>query len=177
MMTLAIKEFGSSVLREKASDVTELSDELLALISAMLETMYTANGIGLAAEQVGHTESVCIVDISPCMPEGEAPPIPMPLVLINPEITEGSGEVSTQEGCLSFPDIYAKIRRADNITVRFRDRDFQEQTLHADGLLSRAIQHELDHLNGVLLVDRMSAIQRISVSGRLKRLKKKTLAA
>jgi peptide deformylase len=98
----------------------------------------------------------------------------MPLVLINPRIVASSGTQVGQEGCLSFPDIYVQIKRAAEVTVAFTDLEGRERELHGMGLLARAIQHELDHLNAVLLVDRMSAVQKVSVAGKLKRLKKES---
>ena len=98
--------------------------------------------------------------------------VPMPMVLINPKIVETAGTVTLQEGCLSFPDIFVSVARALEVTAAFQDLDGEKRTVRARGLLARAIQHELDHLAGVLLVDRMSVIKKISLSGKLKKLKK-----
>ena len=138
--------------------------------------MYAAKGVGLAAEQVGRTESVCVIDVpreaekEACREENAA--IAMPLVLINPEINATEGKQRNEEGCLSFPEIGAPITRADKVTVTYTDLNGVRQTVSARGLLSRAIQHEVDHLNGILLVDKMSPMQKMSVAGQLRRLQK-----
>ena len=168
--------FGHDVLRQKATPVPEVNEDVRQLVRDMLESMYAAKGLGLAAEQIGRTESVCVIDVpneaekEEC--RGENAAIPMPLVLINPEIIAKEGRQRNEEGCLSFPEIGAPISRADRVTVSFTDLDGKRQTVSARGLLSRAIQHETDHLNGVLLVDRMTPLQRLSVAGQLKRLQK-----
>jgi peptide deformylase len=164
------------VLRQKAVPVVEITDSVRQLIQDMLESMYASKGVGLAAEQIGRTERVCVIDVphdaekEACREENAA--IAMPLVLINPEIVASEGKQRNDEGCLSFPDISAPITRADKVTVTFMDLQGGRQTVTARGLLSRAIQHETDHLNGVLLVDKMSAMQKLSVSGQLKRLQR-----
>jgi peptide deformylase len=168
--------YGNEILRRKAVPVAEVTEEIRRLVGDMLESMYAAKGVGLAAEQVGRTECVCVIDVprdaekEACRAENAA--VPMPLVLINPEITAAEGKQRNEEGCLSFPEIGAPITRADKVTVAYTDLDGVRRTLTARGLLSRAIQHETDHLNGVLLVDRMSAMQKMSVAGQLRRLQK-----
>ena len=176
-MDYDIMIYGSPALREKAHPVGEVTDEIRLLSEDMLRTMHRNNGLGLAAEQIGRTESICVVDISSVEEAGgesgilEEHPVEMPLVMIDPVIKEERGSLKRQEGCLSFPEIYADIERADIVTVEYTNIEGLRVTAVAAGLLSRAIQHEIDHLNGVLLVDRMSAVQRIAVRGRLKRLK------
>lgn len=177
-MLYDIRKYGDGVLREKSTPIVEINDDVRALVKDMLETMYTNSGAGLAAEQVGKTVSLCVIDVSfadPDEKEGgvpENPDVPMPLVLINPKITAASGEQVGQEGCLSFPEVFVKVKRFANVTVSFMDLEGGQREVEARGLLSRAIQHELDHLNGVLLVDRMTAVQKVAVSGKLKRIKK-----
>jgi peptide deformylase len=172
--------FGHEILRQKAVPVAEINDEVRQLVQDMLESMYAAKGVGLAAEQVGRTESVCVIDVprdaekEACRDENAA--IPMPLVLINPEIIAAEGKQRNEEGCLSFPEIGAPITRADKVTVTYTDRSGASQTVTARGLLSRAIQHEVDHLSGILLVDKMSPMQKMSVSGQLRRLQKNAQA-
>jgi len=179
-MSLEICKFGNPVLRKKAAPVQEVTDEVRALADEMLEAMYKERGVGLAAEQVGRSEAICVIDVPPPSDRNEEggrdnPDVAMPLVLINPEITGCSEETEVgEEGCLSFPEIYAKVERAYEVDVKFLDRDGIEQTVHAKGLLSRAVQHELDHLNAILLVDRMSPVKKVALSGKLKRLAKKT---
>lgn len=175
-MIYPVVTFGHEILRQKAVPVAEINDEVRQLVQDMLESMYAAKGVGLAAEQVGRTESVCVIDVprdaekEACRDENAA--ILMPLVLINPEIVSAEGKQRNEEGCLSFPEIGAPITRADKVTVTYTDRDGVSQTVTARGLLSRAIQHEVDHLSGVLLVDKMSPMQKMSVSGQLRRLQK-----
>lgn len=176
-MSYKIVIYGEPVLRAKATPVTAVTDDIRTLARDMLETMYAARGLGLAAEQVGRTEALCVIDVpqkqdlslDSNLPNN--PDVAMPLVLINPEIVASVGEQVGQEGCLSFPEIFATVKRAAEVTVRFMDLESHSQTVIARGLLARAVQHELDHLSGVLLVDRMSRIQKIAVGGRLKRLK------
>jgi len=173
--------FGQEILRQKAVLVAEITDEIRQLAHDMLESMYASKGVGLAAEQVGRTERLCVIDVprdaekEACRDENAA--IPMPLVLINPEITAKEGKQRNEEGCLSFPEISAPISRADKVTVTYTDLTGKRQTVSARGLLSRAIQHETDHLEGVLLVDKMSPLQKMSVAGLLKRLQKKNQQA
>ena len=173
---LPVVTFGHEILRQKAVPVAGITDAVRQLVKDMLESMYAAKGVGLAAEQVGRTESVCVIDVpreaekEACREENAA--ITMPLVLINPEITATEGKQRNEEGCLSFPEIGAPISRADKVTVAYTDLKGVRQTASARGLLSRAIQHEVDHLNGILLVDRMSPMQKMSVAGQLRRLQK-----
>ena len=175
-MIYSVVTFGHEILRQKAVPVAEVNEAVRQLVRDMLESMYAAKGVGLAAEQVGHTESVCVIDVprdaekEACREENAA--VPMPLVLINPEIIAAEGKQRNEEGCLSFPDIGAPISRADKVTVTYTDLTGARQTVSARGLLSRAIQHEVDHLSGILLVDKMSPMQKMSVSGQLRRLQK-----
>ncbi|MCL2104388.1 MAG: peptide deformylase [Kiritimatiellaeota bacterium] len=169
-----ILTFGHDVLRQKAVPVAEVTDDIRKLAMDMLETMYAAKGLGLAAEQIGRTECICVIDVPPdaekdtCRAANAS--VVMPLVLINPEIIAREGKQRNDEGCLSFPDIGASITRANQVTVTFTALTGERQTVTVQGLLSRAIQHEVDHLNGILLVDNMSHMQRLSMSGQLKRL-------
>ena len=164
-------------------EVKEVNDEIRVLAHEMLETMYLEKGVGLAAEQVGHNERLFVVDIPA---EGdvdddgvrENPEVAMPLVFINPGIIGHGDEVQIgQEGCLSFPEIFANVERWYEVDAAYTDLEGARQTLHAKGLLARAIQHELDHLDGILLIDRMSHVKKVALSGKLKRLSKKTKQA
>lgn len=176
MKTYEIVTYGNAILRQAARPVPTVTDEIHQLIADMLETMRAARGVGLAAEQVGRDEAVCVIDV----PEDAEKPecrafnaaIPMPLILINPEILSMEGTQRGEEGCLSFPDISATVTRADQVTVAFHAADGSRQTITVQGLLARAVQHETDHLKGILLVDRMSQVQKMAVSGKLRRLKK-----
>ncbi len=176
-MTYDLTYYGNPVLRKKAAPVGDVTDEIRQLARDLLETMYARKGLGLAAEQIGRTEAICVIDVPPIETEdhetiNENPDVAMPLVLIDPEITEHRGKQNGAEGCLSFPEIYANVERAAEVVVEFTDLEGTRQTIVAKGLLSRAVQHELDHLAGILLVDRMSSVKRVAVAGRLKRLKR-----
>lgn len=182
-MKLKIRTYGDPVLRQKAQSVTALTDALRQLADDMLETMYAVRGLGLAAQQVGETCALCVVDVPPALDVEEEngprlnPDVNMPLILFNPVIrTESAEKITCEEGCLSFPDIQTPIRRASEVVVGFMDRDGREREVKVRGWVARAIQHELDHLQGILMVDRMSPVKKISLSGQLKRLKKETLA-
>ncbi len=177
-MKYDVVKFGKDALRAKSQPVGEVTDEVKKLAADMLETMYAASGVGLAAEQVGRTERICVIDVpadaekKECVEFNKA--VEMPLVMVDPEIKELSKATQRgNEGCLSFPEIYAQITRANEVAVEYTGLDGARHTARARGLLARAIQHECDHLDGVLLVDRMSAVQRISVGGKLRRLQGK----
>ena len=157
-----------------------VNEEIKALAKEMLETMYAEKGVGLAAEQVGRTERMFVVDIPS---EGdvdddgqrENPGVQMPVVFINPKITGHTEDVQVgPEGCLSFPEIFANVERWYEVDATYTDLNGIPQTIHAKGLLARAIQHELDHLDGILLVDRMSHVKKVALGGKLKRLVKET---
>lgn len=182
-MSLAICTYGNPVLRKKAVEVEDVDGDIHELVKDMLETMHAERGVGLAAEQVGRAERVFVVDIpagSDVADDGqhENPDLEMPLVFINPKITGHTDDVQVgQEGCLSFPEIFANVERWHEIDAEYIDLEGHPQTVHAKGLLARAIQHELDHLNGILLVDRMSHVKKIALGGKLKRLAKQTKQA
>ena len=176
-MVLPIYAYGQSVLRERAAEVEADSPELQALIDDMVETMHAASGVGLAAPQVGRSLRLFVADLSPYADElaeahgGEVPVwARAPLVFINPELAldEGSGEVEMEEGCLSIPDLREAVWRPDGLVVRYLDRHFQPQELPAVGQLARVIQHEADHLDGVLYLDHLSPLRRRLLSRRLK---------
>ena len=175
-MIHTIVTYGNEVLRAKATPIIEVTDDIRALAESMLETMYASNGVGLAAEQIGRTESICAIDIPEDAEKREFrqanSSIGMPLIMINPQIISTEGEQRDEEGCLSFPKIGVMITRAIQATVSFTNLQGMRQTLTTGGLLARAVQHELDHLDGILLVDKMNAVQKLAASGKLKRLKK-----
>lgn len=169
--------YGNPVLREKAVPVATVDATVRQLAVDLLETMYGSDGIGLAAEQIGRTERVCVVDVGVARPrEGRppepAPTVPMPLVLVNPEILTREGEQVGPEGCLSVPEVFVDIRRAQRVRVAYTDLENTRREVDATGLLARALQHEIDHLDGILFVDRMSMAQRVGVAGKLKRIKR-----
>lgn len=175
---LDIQIYGSDVLREKALPVDAVDAGIRTLAQEMLETMYADNGIGLAAEQVGRRESVCVVDVPveldlDCDNCRLNPGVIMPLVLINPKITRRSDdESSCDEGCLSFPGMSLPVKRANAIDVRYLDLKGETNEISVRGLVARAIQHEMDHLAGVLIVDRTPKMKRLAAAGQLKKLKR-----
>ena len=171
-MILPIHVYGDAVLRQDTQEVDALTPGLTALFADMLDTMRNADGIGLAAPQVGRTERLFVVDVSALVEDGrldgaEVPPQPM--VFVNPEITwESDMETDYEEGCLSIPDIREKVWRPDAVRVAYRDAAFAPQELLAEGMLARVIQHELDHLDGVLFVDHITAFRRRMLQRRLR---------
>jgi peptide deformylase len=147
--TFEIRMFGDPVLRQRAREVTELDGELARLVNTMIETMHEAQGVGLAAPQVGVQKRLYTYDV------GEGPG-----VLVNPEIVESSGEWVYDEGCLSVPGVSFEITRPKTVTVRSVDLDGKEVVIEGDELMGRLIQHEIDHLDGVLLLDRLDPAER-----------------
>jgi peptide deformylase len=148
---MEIHTLGDAVLRTPAKRISKVDDAVRELARDMLRSMYTAKGIGLAAPQVGVHKQLLVIDLDPDNPA--APP----MVLINPEIRSfGSGVDTYEEGCLSIPGVYLNVVRPTVVEVSFRDEMGRPQKLKADGLLARCIQHEMDHLNGVLFVDRVT---------------------
>ena len=171
--------YGDPVLRVKCKPVTEITDEIHTLFQDMLETMRDARGLGIAAPQVGVPIQMAIVDIShdpECVSyfriDGEDVAVEnyMPLVFFNPKIDLGKDKQTGEEGCLSIPHLREKVRRADGVKVTYMTIEGKTQTLESDGLLSRALQHEIDHLNGILFIDRLSAAAKIGMRRKMKRL-------
>ena len=152
MSLLPIYTYGTSVLRKKAKPVHNLTDELITLVRDMFETMHHASGIGLAANQVGKLQRIIVVDIS----EMEGYENEQPMVVINPQIISKEGDCDYEEGCLSIPNLRAKIYRAEKIKVKFLNTNLEETTIEADGLKARVLLHEIDHLNGVLFIEHLS---------------------
>ncbi len=152
---LPILIYPNPVLRKTARPVTALdADDVRALVPSMFASMYKAPGIGLAANQIGSLLRVIVVDVAPKEQ-------PAPIALINPEIIVKSGETATQEeGCLSIPDQYAEVTRPARVKVRYQDLNGMKKEIEAEGLLSACLQHEIDHLNGVLFVDYLSVLKR-----------------
>ncbi len=153
MSLLPVTLIGDKILKRKAALIKEVDNKTVELIRDMFDTMRNANGIGLAANQVGADKSIFIIDIS--IVEGHEDS--KPLVLINPKIIERSDKkVFIEEGCLSIPDIRAEVERPEKITITFYDTNLKEHTIDADGLLARVLQHEYDHLQGILFTDLIS---------------------
>lgn len=173
--------FGDQKLRQRARKIEVADDSLRQLVDDMLETMGQANGLGLAAEQIGRQEAVCVIDVpeemeDPAWREINAS-IAMPLVMLNPRIESSEGKIRDQEGCLSFPEIFIQVTRHKKIEVSYMDLEGKPRRLQAGGLLARAIQHEVDHLNGILLVDHMSPAQRVALARGLNRIRERARGA
>ncbi len=162
MSILPIKIYGSPVLREKAAPVAEVNGEIRNLVRRMAESLYYHQGLGLAANQVGVSRRLFLADDGKSLK-----------VFINPVIREREGEVSAEEGCLSFPEVFVEIPRAESVLVEYLDGEGESRRLEAEGLLARIIQHEYDHLEGVLISDRAGFIASRLISGKLKKLKKR----
>ena len=185
-MPLTIVRFNAPVLRKKGAKVTTFNAALAELAAGMVEAMHVAEGIGLAAQQVGHAIQLCVVDLRPAEAEfdwvydGIRPPLElfMPLTLVNPEVSIVPEPTTVyEEGCLSFPQIRGDVVRPDEISVKFQDAAGHAHVLHCNGLLSRCVQHEVDHLNGVLYIDRMEKDVLATLEPELKALKKQTREA
>ena len=171
-MILPIYVYGAPILREETELVEANSDELQQLIDDMIETMRGAEGIGLAAPQVGRPERLFVVDLTPMQEEAEEEGIelpPQPMVFINPEIIwESEEDAEFEEGCLSIPDLREQIVRPESVRIAYLDRDFAPQEIEVGALLSRVVQHEFDHLEGILFIDRISAFKRRLLGRRLR---------
>ena len=155
------------ILRQPSKTVERVDDDLRRLADDMLETMYDAPGIGLAAVQVGEPLRMLVMDVAKEDEEKQ------PFVLVNPQIVATGDDVSIyEEGCLSIPDYYAEVERPAAVTVKYLDRDGREQTLAADGMLATCVQHEIDHLNGVLFIDHISKLKRDMVVKKFTKLAK-----
>lgn len=154
MAVLEIRKYPDEVLKQKTKPVSEFGPELQKLIDDMIETMYAAPGVGLAANQVGVSKQVAVIDVSSREEESSL------IVLVNPEIVHREGETASEEGCLSIPDYTTIVKRAERVKVRCLDRRGNRIEIEADGLLARALQHEIDHLDGFLLIDRIGRIKR-----------------
>ncbi len=168
-MNLSIVEYPDKRLREKSCEVKEFDDSLHKLLDAMNPLMMNTNGIGLAAIQVAHPIRALILNIPD--EEGEQPPENL-IEIINPVMTHKSGETTYQEGCLSVPQFYEDVKRYENIVINYQDRYGNTKVLDADGLLAIAIQHEMDHLDGVLFIDKLSYSRRKKFEKEYKRMQK-----
>ncbi len=183
---MKIVKFGDPILRTKGKRIETITPEVKQLAAEMLETMKQANGIGLAAQQIGKALQLCVVDLS-MVEDGELAgrlwidgalvdlKTHMPLTLINPELTPvGKLRETALEGCLSFPEIFGDVSRVAHVKVAAKDLEGNPVAFEADGLLARAIQHEHDHLHGILFIDRMNAATKASLASACKKLKKQT---
>ena len=182
-MILPILQYGDPILRAKGKRIEKINDHIRDLIANMIETMHAANGVGLAAQQIGEALQLTVLDVSQVEDRPSTlklngkdadPATSMPLVLINPEIEMGGANEVGTEGCLSFPEITGEIDRAKSILARAQTLEADRIEIEASGLLARAIQHEVDHLNGILFIDRMNSAAKAALSSRLKRMQKQT---
>jgi len=162
---LKIYKFGEEILKQRASELTEIDGKTVDLINAMFATMYKSrNAIGLAAPQVGESLRISVIDISQGQKEDDR------IILLNPEILEAEGKDSLEEGCLSFPGISIPINRSTRILLKNITLDGKETRHEIEGYLARVIQHEIDHLDGTLIIDRISSLKRQFVKKEIKRL-------
>lgn len=186
-MPLRIVHYNEPVLHRKGVKIEKFDAALSRLAEGMIDAMHEAAGIGLAAQQIGQAIQLCVVDLRESEADfkwqldGARPPLDlfMPMTLVNPEITieRGTPEIVYEEGCLSFPEIRGDIKRPEKITVEYQDQHGVPHTLTCDGLLARCILHEVDHLNGVLFIDRMPKKVRVQLDDAIKALARETKAA
>jgi len=167
MAILEIIKYPHPVLKKKCETVNRIDDEVRALVYDMRETMYGAGGIGLAACQVGVSRRVIVLDVSPLDPQHSF------FALINPEIISEEGEIDHEEGCLSVPDCLEKVKRKEKVCVRGLSPEGEEVEIKGDGILAIALQHEIDHTQGVLILDRVSRLKREIYRNKLKKEKRK----
>jgi peptide deformylase len=164
---LEILKYPHPLLKKRCEEVDRIDGEVKKLIRDMTETMYQANGIGLAACQVGVSRRVIVVDVGPIDPEKEF------FAMVNPEVISEEGEIEHEEGCLSVPDCLEKLKRKEKVVVRGFSPAGKEIEISAEGMLAIAIQHEIDHLNGVLILDRISRLKREIYRNKLKKERRK----
>ncbi|HEX4654040.1 MAG TPA: peptide deformylase [Candidatus Udaeobacter sp.] len=182
-MILRIFHYGDPILRAKGKAIENIDDRIRELAANMIETMHAAHGVGLAAQQIGEPLQLTVLDVSPVEDRPSTlklngaevdPTTPMPLVLINPQIELLGQSETGVEGCLSFPEITGDVDRAQSVRVRAQTLDAEIIEIEASGFLARAIQHEHDHLDGILFIDRMTSAAKAALASRLKRLHKQT---
>ena len=172
MSLLPITLYGDQILRKKTNKVTEIDNETIELIRDMFATMHNANGIGLAANQVGVDKQIFILDVS----KVEGCENIKPMTIINPRIISRSDKkVKMEEGCLSIPDVRVEINRPEEITISYQDVDLKEHTITANDVLARVMQHEYDHLQGILFIDYLSEDQMKEIKRDLERIKKRKM--
>lgn len=165
-MILPIRKYGDDVLRHPAEPVAEIDAPLQQLIDDMIDTMYAAPGVGLAANQVGVSKRLMVIDLSVGKRAGEC------YVFINPEIVESQGEITEEEGCLSIPDFVEIITRPERVKLRFLDRNGERREMWGEGLMARAMCHEIDHLDGTLFVDYLRGFKKDRILKKIAKLSK-----
>ena len=166
MAKLKIMKYGSDILREVAQPVEEITDEVRRLTEDMLDTMYASDGVGLAAPQVGVPRRIIVIDVGPYDASCD------PVALINPEIVTQEGQVDGEEGCLSLPEIRGDVKRAETITVKALSLDGEKVRTEAMDFLARALQHEIDHLNGILFIDHLGRLKRQLIKKQLRKIER-----
>ncbi|OGP83320.1 MAG: peptide deformylase [Deltaproteobacteria bacterium RBG_16_54_11] len=171
MPVAKIRIYPDPVLQTRAAEIEKIDERVVRLAADMAETMYAAPGVGLAAPQIGVSERLIVLDVK--TPEGEKELI----TLINPEIIEAEGRIVEEEGCLSVPEIRENVARAERVLVRGLDLDEQQREIEAAGLLARAFQHEIDHLDGILFIDRISRLKRGIIQRKIRKLIQEAQAA
>ncbi len=167
MAVLEILKYPHPILKKRCETVVQIDEELKKLIHDMRETMYEAGGIGLAASQVGVSRRVIVLDVSPIDPQGSF------FTLINPKVVSEEGEIDHEEGCLSVPDCLEKVKRKEKVCVRGLSPEGMEIEIKGEGILAIALQHEIDHIDGILILDRMSRLKREIYRNKLKKEKRK----
>ena len=184
-MILPVVKYGNPVLRQKGAKIESITGDISKLIADMFETMYASKGIGLAAQQIGQALQLTVIDVRgiedrPSTLEIDGKPADvdsiMPLVLINPEVTPVGEPVAGPEGCLSFPEIYGEVVRPSTVDVKALNAKGKPVAFRAGGLLARAVQHETDHLNGLLFIDRMSKKAKDEIRDEIEMLQAETKA-
>ena len=182
-MRLPVRQYGDPILRAKGKRIEKLDDRIRELAQNMIETMHAANGVGLAAQQIGEPLQLTVLDVSQVEERPSTmklngkevdPKTAMPLILLNPQLTLSRETSIGPEGCLSFPEITGEIERSESVMARAETLEGELIEVEATGLLARALQHEVDHLNGILFIDRMSSAAKASWASRLKRMQKET---
>mgnify|MGYP001589671432 CR=1 FL=1 len=163
MGILPILHYPDEILRKVSEPVETITDEIQELIDHMIQTMYAAPGVGLAANQVGVLKRIAVMDVSSGKKTDSL------IVMINPEMLSSEGEESYEEGCLSVPNFTGDVQRVGSVQVCYMTREVKEVTISAEGLLARAIQHELDHLNGILFFDRLPPMKRDMIKRKIKK--------
>ncbi|MGZ5462759.1 MAG: peptide deformylase [Thermoanaerobaculia bacterium] len=166
MAVLPIRKYGDDVLRQPTEPVTEIDASIHQLIDDMIETMYAAPGVGLAANQVGVSKRLMVIDLSVGKRPAEC------YVFINPEIVDAEGEITEEEGCLSIPDFVEIVTRPERVKLRYLDRNGTQREMWGDGLMARAMCHEIDHLNGTLFVDHLRGFKKDRILKKIAKLSK-----
>lgn len=166
MSVLEIKKYGEPVLRKKTIPLERINGRVKEIVHSMIETMRALKGVGLAANQVGFLEKICIIDTSKGEKKEEL------FVLVNPEIVDKNGKVKLEEGCLSFPEIVEEIERASKVKIKALNLEGEKIEMVGENLLARVLQHEIDHLNGILFIDYLHFVRKLSIQKKLNELKK-----